>query len=171
MRARSGCAGCAVAARATCDALLIQLKLEVDVPRHGLSLLAFRRDRNLGLGRSCPVAFGRTKNISRARPAHRARDAARAPRGRGAVRQTCVFEAPAPQDCGARTVRKGGRRPPASVASGTGLPNGACEAGSGGGRARTPSVARLGAASRVRSRSSVAASRKPALRPNGFTYC
>ena len=98
MRARSGCAGCAVAARAACDALLIQLKLEENVPRHGLSLPAFRRDRNLGLGRSWPVAFGRTKNISRARPAHRARDAARAPRGRRAVRQICVFEAPATQD-------------------------------------------------------------------------
>ena len=47
----------------------------------------------LGLGRSWPVAFGRTKNISRARPAHRTRDAARAPRGRCAVRQICVFEA------------------------------------------------------------------------------
>ena len=93
-----GEAGCAVAARAACDALLIQLELEEDVPRHGLSLPAFRRDRNLGLGRSWPVAFGRTKNISRARPAHRARDAARAPRGRRTVPTKMVFEAPAPQD-------------------------------------------------------------------------
>ena len=52
----------------------------------------------LGLGRSWPVAFGRTKNISRARPAHRARDAAREPRGRPAVPTKMVFEAPAPQD-------------------------------------------------------------------------
>ena len=147
MRARSGCADCAVAERAACDALLIQLELEEDVPRHGLSLPASRRDRNLGLGRSCPVAFGRTKNISRAQLAHRARDAARAPRAGRAVRQTCVFETN--RRTGARTVRKGERRPPASVASATGLPSGACEAGSGGGRARTPSVARLGAASRA----------------------
>ena len=53
---------------------------------------------NLGLGRSWPVAFGRTKNISRARPAHRARDAARAPRDRRAVPTKMVFETPAPQD-------------------------------------------------------------------------
>ena len=64
------------------------------MPRRGLSLLAFRRDRNLGLGRSWPVAFGRTKNISRARPAHRARDAARAARVRRAARKICVFRAP-----------------------------------------------------------------------------
>ena len=44
MRARSGCAGCAVAARAACDALLIQLELEEDVPRHGLFLPASRND-------------------------------------------------------------------------------------------------------------------------------
>ena len=94
-------------------------------------------------------------------------------RERRAVEAPCgrlVFSRRQLRRTGARTVRKGGRRPPASVASGTGLPSGACEVGSGGGRARTPSVARLGAASRVRSRSSVAASRKPALRPNGFTY-
>ena len=60
-----------------------------------------------------------------------------------------VFSRPQLRRTGARTVRKGGRRPPASVASSTGLPSGACEAGSGGGRARTPSVARLGAASRA----------------------
>ena len=59
MRARSGCAGCAVAARAACDTLLIQLKLEEDVPRHGLSLLASRRDATWGLadrGRSRSAA-------------------------------------------------------------------------------------------------------------------
>ena len=51
-----------------------------------------------GVGRSRPVAFGRTKNISRARPAHQARDAAREPRGRPAVPTKMVFKAPAPQD-------------------------------------------------------------------------
>ena len=51
-----------------------------------------------GPGRSWPGAFGRTKNKSGARPAHRARDAARAPRGRRTVQQICVFEAPATQD-------------------------------------------------------------------------
>ena len=51
-----------------------------------------------GLGRSWPGAFGRPKNKSGARPAHRARDAARAARGRRAVRQICVFEALATQD-------------------------------------------------------------------------
>ena len=52
-------AGCAVAARAACDALLIQLELEEDVPRHGLFLPA-SRNAQLGLGRSWPGAFGRT---------------------------------------------------------------------------------------------------------------
>ena len=51
-----------------------------------------------GVGRSWPGAFGRTKNKSGARPAHRPRDAARAARGRIAARQICVFEAPATQD-------------------------------------------------------------------------
>ena len=76
---------------------LRQLELEGDGPRHGLSLPASRPDA-WGLGRSSPGAFGRTKNKSLARPAHRARDEARAPRGRRAVRQICVFEALATQD-------------------------------------------------------------------------
>ena len=83
-----GEAGCAVAARAACDALLIQLELEEDVPRRGLSLLAFRRDRNLGLGRTGPVGFGRTKKKNHAhglrtgRAMRHERRASDAPRGR-----------------------------------------------------------------------------------------
>ena len=59
MRARSGCADCAIAARAACDARLIQLELEEDVPRHGLPLPASRRDATWGLadrGRSRSAA-------------------------------------------------------------------------------------------------------------------
>ena len=89
----------------------------------------------LGLGRSWPVAFGRTKNISSARPAHRARDAARAARGRRAARQICVFEAAAPRS-GGRAVRRGARARRARVGSGAGPPGGARGAAPAGGRAR-----------------------------------
>ena len=102
-----------------------------------------------GLGRSCPAAFGRTKNISRARLVHRARDAARAPRARRAVRQTCVFEAPAPQDW--RPHRPERR---AQAASERRLGHGAAWRRLRGGIGRREgahrlTVARLGAASRA----------------------
>ena len=87
MRARSGCAGCAVAARAACDALLIQLKLEEDVPRHGLSLPASRRDRNLGLAdrdrsRSAARKTYHAHGLRTRRAMRRERRAADAPCGR-----------------------------------------------------------------------------------------
>ena len=89
-----------------------------------------------GLGRSWPGAFGRPKNKSGALPAHRARDAARAARGRRAVRQICVFEAAAPRS-GGRAARRGARARRARVASGAGPPGGARGAAPAGGRART----------------------------------
>ena len=89
-----------------------------------------------GLGRSWPGAFGRPKNKSGARPAHRARDAARAARGRRAAQQICVFEAAAPRS-GGRAVRRGARARRARVASGAGPPGGARGAAPAGGRART----------------------------------
>ena len=85
MRARSGCAGCAVAARAARDALLIQLKLEEDVPRHGLSLPAFRRDRNLadrGRSRSAARITYHAHGMRTGRAMRRERRAADAPCGR-----------------------------------------------------------------------------------------
>jgi len=45
--------------------------------------------------------------------------------------------------------------------------SGACEAGSGGGRARTPSGGTLGAASRAITQLGGGFTAKPALRPNG----
>ena len=168
MRARSGCAECALVTRAVYDAHPPDpARARGDVPRHGLSLLASSQ-KKLGLAdRLRARSVARKTNHS-----HGLRTGRAMRRESRAVDPPCRrkwFSRRQLRRTGARTVRKGGRRPPASVASGTGLPSGACEAGSGGGRARTPSVARLGAASRVRSRSSVAASRKPALRPNGFT--
>ena len=66
-----GVRGCAIAARAACDAHLIQLELEEDVPRHGLSSWPPVATHKPGAWQIVvSVAFGRTKTYSLARPAH-----------------------------------------------------------------------------------------------------
>ena len=99
MRARSGCADCAIAPRAVCDAHPIQLKLEEDGPRHGfLPLLASRRDWGLA---------DRVRSRSAARKTYQAHGLRT---GRAMRRERRAADAP----CGSLVFLKRPRRGPAA---------------------------------------------------------
>ena len=158
MRARSGCAGCAVAARAACDALLIQLELEEDVPRHGLFLPASRNDTT----GAWQIVSGRVrpheKHITRTACAPGARCGASAARSRRRADELCFRGASSAGLAPAPSGKAGAGRQRASPRARGCLAAPARWDRAAGGRAHRPWHG--SARQAVRSRSSVAASRQ-----------